>query len=223
MWAAFTNAEREDPLPQSPFHQKQNGASCREVFWSWDKHLGSEHAVFRLLLRDRDVGLRRGRCWDGLSSNEVLAQSRCRLKRHSTVALWQRKARERYLPLLSWFAGSLFSGLIPLQRYDPDWSETDSGFEQGTKAGYRQPDEPLRLSQGFVSKGTDTAGPHCAAVKEVVIFALELRKWGHWGGSQGHKHKLAYSMVRYTVNWVEKYGGGKKNNRNAIVKWASDL
>lgn len=42
------------------------------------------------------------------------------------------------------------------------------------------------------------------------------------GRSQDHKHKREYGMVRCTVNRVEKCGG-KKKNRNAIVKWASDL
>lgn len=69
------------------------------------------------------------------------------------------------------FARSLFSGLVPLQRYDPD-----SGCEWGTKAGCRQPEEPLQLTQCFVSKSLDTAGSHHVAVKEVVISALELRK-----------------------------------------------
>lgn len=112
-----------------------------------------------------------GRSWERLSSNEALPQSRRRLRRHSAAARWQSKAREGYLPLFSWFATSLFSGLIHLQQHDPDWSETHSGFGQGAKAGSHQLDEPLQLSQGFVPKGTAVAGPHHAAAKEVVIFA----------------------------------------------------
>lgn len=53
---------------------------------------------------------------------------------------------------------------------------THSGWERGTKAGCRQPAEPLWLSQRFVSKGADTAGPHHADAEEVVTSAFELRK-----------------------------------------------
>lgn len=43
------NAECEDPLPQSPFHQ--SGTSCREVF-----DLGTSTLAVDVVLWDKDVG-----------------------------------------------------------------------------------------------------------------------------------------------------------------------
>lgn len=107
------------------FTKSRMGLLVGVFFWSWDRHFGSACAAFRLLLWDRDGGRRRGRCWDGLRSNKAVPQPRPRLRRHSTVAHWQRKARENYLPLLSWLARILFSGLFAFQRCDPDWSKSD--------------------------------------------------------------------------------------------------
>lgn len=87
----------------------------------------------------------------------------------------------------------------------------------------REPRVAVRAQSGFCIQryGHGSSSPRCCGGGCYLCFrAVEMRTLG---GSQGHKHKREYGMVRCTVNQVEKCGGGKKKNRNAIVKWASDL